>query len=358
MQKQTTFSLSRHELSQDILLNRKSNKVQKGLVLRPVALAVLLAWNNVYAAETESHFYGKIDVQALHTTNDLFRYADQGWQLDFPLSRLGFKAQTALSGDNSIVSVYEWQVNSLDSDNKQHPVASRNTYIGINSLIFGELSFGKNDTRFKKSEGKVDLFRETVADKSQVIAGQDRLENILTYVSPKSEQFQLNASYQTGISDEKAGGYDLSVTYGDDALKQTTMYLGAAYVNGLNNLRGHRVVLQVRVYENTLGTVSLGAMAQHLENLTSRQGGNSWLLSAQLATKLALYKVQYVEDPTHIRHQGHARTWSVGLDLLHSTTLNTYGLVTLLKVQPDTQMEPAAQARNEVGLAIGARWYF
>ncbi len=35
-------------------------------------------------------------------------------------------------------------------------LGSRNTYIGF-AGNWGELVFGKNDTRFKKSEGKIDL---------------------------------------------------------------------------------------------------------------------------------------------------------------------------------------------------------
>jgi hypothetical protein len=44
--------------------------------------------------------------------------------------------------------------------------------------------FGRNDTRFKASEGKFDLFNKTVGDIGQILAGQSRLGDTVTYTSP------------------------------------------------------------------------------------------------------------------------------------------------------------------------------
>ena len=113
-------------------------------------------------------FYGKLDVQALYADANLLRYADEGWQIEAPFSRLGFKADQALTDDLKLIAVYEWQVNGLDDSNKGHRFGSRNTYFGIASQTYGELTFGKNDSKFKKSEGKIDLFNETLADMAQL----------------------------------------------------------------------------------------------------------------------------------------------------------------------------------------------
>ncbi len=37
--------------------------------------------------------YGKLDLQGLYVDEGLYRYSDQGWQIEAPFTRLGFKAR-------------------------------------------------------------------------------------------------------------------------------------------------------------------------------------------------------------------------------------------------------------------------
>ncbi len=94
---------------------------------------------------------------------------------------------------------------------KGHRLGSRNTYLVLPVIRGGW--FGKNDTRFKKSEGKIDSINETLNDIAQLSAGQDRLENVVGYRDPVIRGFQFQATYQTGASDEVAGGYDWTLSY-------------------------------------------------------------------------------------------------------------------------------------------------
>jgi predicted porin len=293
-------------------------------------------------------FYGKLDVQALYADANLLRYADEGWQIEAPFSRLGFKADQALTDDLKLIAVYEWQVNGLDDSNKGHRFGSRNTYFGIASSTYGELTFGKNDSKFKKSEGKIDLFNETLADMAQLTPGQDRLENIVSYQSPKLGLWQWTASYQTGASDETAGGYDWSLSYGDAAFKQAPYYLAYARANELNNISADRLLAHALLHESTLGTLSGGLMWQYSEHQTKPLRGNAWLAEVQLKRDAVAYKLQYTQDHSRTRHAEEGYSWSVGADYSISKDLTAYLIGTQLELE--TQHDSAA--------AVGIKWMF
>jgi predicted porin len=293
-------------------------------------------------------FYGKLDVQALYADANLLRYADEGWQIEAPFSRLGFKADQALTDDLKLIAVYEWQVNGLDDSNKGHRFGSRNTYFGIASQTYGELTFGKNDSKFKKSEGKIDLFNETLADLAQLTPGQDRLENIVSYQSPKLGLWQWTASYQTGASDETAGGYDWSLSYGDAAFKQAPYYLAYARANELNNISADRLLAHALLHESTLGTLSGGLMWQYSEHQTKPLRGNAWLAEVQLKRDAVAYKLQYTQDHSRTRHAEEGYSWSVGADYSISKDLTAYLIGTQLELE--TQHDSAA--------AVGIKWMF
>lgn len=42
--------------------------------------------------------YGKLDLQGLYVDKGLYRYSDQGWQIEAPFTRLGFKAPPGAGG--------------------------------------------------------------------------------------------------------------------------------------------------------------------------------------------------------------------------------------------------------------------
>lgn len=293
-------------------------------------------------------FYGKLDLQALYADADLLRYADKGWQIEAPFSRLGIKADQALTDDLKLIAVYEWQVNGLDDSNKGHRFGSRNTYVGVASKTYGELIFGKNDSKFKKSEGKIDLFNETLADMAQLTPGQDRLENIVSYQSPKLGLWQWSATYQTGASDETAGGYDWSLSYGDAAFKQAPFYLAYARANELNNISADRLLAHALLSESSLGTLSGGLMWQHSEHQTKPLQGTAWLAELQLKRDAIAYKLQYMQDHSRTRHSEEGHSWSVGADYSLSKDLTAYLLATRLELE--TQHDSAA--------AVGMRWLF
>jgi len=268
--------------------------------LLPACCGSMLCSSAVMAADLD--WYGKLDVQALSVNRGLYRYADQGRQLELPFSRLGIKGQQQLNDELAVIFVYEWQVNGLDQANKQHKLAARNTYIGLSGR-FGELVFGKNDTKFKKSEGKADLFNEYVADIAQLTAGQDRLKNIVSYQSPQWQGLAIAASYQTGAGQQDAGGHDVSLSYGDSALKKYPLFISLAVTRELNQLDARRVLLQLPLWRPRDGLLAAGLMWQHSEHQLNGKSGHSSMAQLSYQQQQWTTKLQWQQDDSRLRQQ-------------------------------------------------------
>lgn len=291
--------------------------------------------------------YGKLDLQGLYVDEGLYRYSDQGLQLEAPFTRLGFKASQDLADNLKLIMVYEWQVNGLDDANKDHRLGSRNTYIGF-AGNWGELVFGKNDTRFKKSEGKIDLFNETLNDIAQLTAGQDRLENIIGYQSPVINGFQWSATYQTGVSDEVAGGYDWTLSYGDASFKTYPYYVAYSQTHELNNLDAQRILVNGKIGEYNNGKLSAGLLLQRSEHATRGTKGDA--IMAQLAYQLELltYKLQWQRDDSKLRHPETGTLVSAGLDFAWSKELIIYTMISALDFETE----------NDSSAALGFKYNF
>lgn len=292
-------------------------------------------------------WYGKLDVQALSVNQGLFRYADQGTQLEMPFSRLGIKGKQALSDDLALIFVYEWQVNGLDDANREHRLGARNTYIGVSGR-FGELVFGKNDTKFKKSEGKADLFNEYIADIAQLTAGQDRLKNIISYQSPQWSGFAVAASYQTAVGKEQAGGHDLSVSYGDSALKNYPLFVSISLAKELNNLDAERLLLQWPLWRGLDSLWAAGVMWQRSEHQTNGKSGTARMAQLSYQQSRWTAKLQWQQDNSRLRQPDPARLVSAGLDFQLQADVTLYALATKLKLETD----------QDHALAIGVKYSF
>ncbi len=306
---------------------------------------LILPAATVQAAEID--WYGKLDVQALSVNRGLYRYADQGRQLELPFSRLGIKGQQQLNDELAVIFVYEWQVNGLDQANKQHKLGARNTYIGL-SGNFGELVFGKNDTKFKKSEGKADLFNEYVADIAQLTAGQDRLKNIVSYQSPQWQGLAIAATYQTGAGQQDAGGHDVSLSYGDSALKKYPLFIALAVARELNQLDARRVLLQLPLWRPGDGLLAAGLMWQHSEHQLNGKSGHSSMAQLSYQQQQWTAKLQWQQDDSRLRQQQTANMLSLGLDYQFHPQLNWYGLASRLRMPDD----------NDHAIAMGLKYSF
>lgn len=110
-------------------------------------------------------------------------------------SRIGLKGAEDLGGGLSAI----WQVESyiaLDAGN--NGLGTRNTFAGVKSDSIGSLTMGNNDTPYKISSRRLDMFADGIADNRTLmgrgaLAGttsggginfDNRVNNLVTYTSP------------------------------------------------------------------------------------------------------------------------------------------------------------------------------
>jgi predicted porin len=121
-------------------------------------------------------------------------------------SRLGFKGNERISDDLKVV----WQIESLvNFDNAVgNSLGTRNTFAGLSSKNLGTLRLGRYDTPYKTSTGRLDLFRDTLADsraltgsvggRSAQITFDGRQPDSVSYTSPSFNGFKVDAFYVAG----------------------------------------------------------------------------------------------------------------------------------------------------------------
>lgn len=315
--------------------------IKKTTISAVIALISINA-NTVKAGEYS--VYGKAEVQVSHTDKGLLRYIDKGTQIDAPFSRIGIKGSHAISESTALVFKYEVQVKGFDADFNVDPMASRNTYVGLKGDL-GTILVGRNDTRFKYSEGKVDQFNETQSDMAQVIAGQYRVGDTVTYTTPKFGQWQAAFTYapqDDAINNEH--GVAALLSYGDRAMKSTPYYFALSYSDSLLNLKATRFTAAYK-----LNKFQFGAIAQQSENLTGSKEGNALLLSARyFLSKTWQPKIQFARDTSGLRHDGDATQYSGGIDYIVDKQTSFYFLATQLDLEQD----------NDTSTALGVKYKF
>lgn len=261
----------------------------KKTILAVSIITAALPVSHAFANNTQ--FYGRAWLGLTYSDNGLLsNRKENGTQLENFASFIGLKGEEKLNDSLKIIYVAEAGTEGYyDTSELFKP---RNTYIGV-AGNYGLMVFGRNDTVFKKTEGKVDQFNITSADMAKLISGNDRLGDTVTYYSPKLSGMQFGASYQFADNvDNSSGNYALSATLGDSHLKKDNYYVALAYADGLNQLDAYRVVGGVK-----LAGIHWGALVQHAksdkyENLD----GNSYMLSAALPFDQYQVKVQYLYD--------------------------------------------------------------
>lgn len=234
----------------------------------------------VYAADLD--VYGKVNVS--------LQSSDKGDGSDTELksnaSRLGFKGSQKLDSGLTIVYKYEMQIDVTGDNDKGDNISARSQYIGLKG-DFGQILLGRNDTVFKKSQGKFDLFNDYNADIKKLWKGDNRLSDSITYYSPKVSGVQFGLSY---ILDEEKddSATSVSVTYGDKALKKGKYYAAIAVDSEVKGYDATRVTLGTKI-----NGIKLGAMYQTQEKVSDGSEKSGFLVNAQYKVSDYNFKGQY-----------------------------------------------------------------
>lgn len=309
-------------------------------LLLPAALCTVAAQTNSVTIPMPSvTFYGKAEVQLAHTDKGIMRYTAEGTQLDMPFSRFGLKGEQVLNEHITAFFTYEVDVRGFDEANTQDPFSARNTFIGIKGS-FGQIIAGRNDTRLKTSEGGVDLYNETSGDIAQILPGQDRLGDSLTYISPKFGNWEVSATYVLGQDNEKQNGKDgvtLSVAYGDRTLKSLPYFVTLTRAQSMSGLDATRILWQQQV-----GDFTVGALLQHSEESEGDRSGTGGYISLQYALgEFWRPKVQFGRDTSEIRQATAANHYTAGVDYIFNSQSKAYFYVTQLELTEETDTSVA-----------------
>ncbi len=246
-------------------------------MLKTLAAASILA-TIASPAIANPTVYGKVNVTVQNSEVD----GEAITELKSNASRLGFKGTQRLEGGLEVFYKYELQVDVSDESGANN-LKSRNQFIGIRGS-FGELTLGRNDTMLKQSQAKFDVFSDLEADIKKLWKGENRMNDSITYKTPKFNNLQFGISY---ILDEETddAATSMSVTFGDSSLKKDNIYLAFAIDNDVKNYDAKRITAGTKV-----SGVILGAMYQTQENTITGDDKSGFALNAQY--KMGKYNVK------------------------------------------------------------------
>lgn len=203
-----------------------------------IALAVTAAVAAPMVAQAAPKVYGKLNLsveQYEKNYEDVSKLDEEYSRLQSNASRFGVKGEDELTATLSAVYMIEWQVDGDTAGTTD--LKGRNRYLGIKSQDLGTVKLGAYDTYLKLAQDKADLFNDLFGDMEYVIAGENRVNNVVGYESPKLlDALQVNVMMQTQDNNNTVpaphqNGVSSSVTYNNEDMG---LYVALAMDNNIH----------------------------------------------------------------------------------------------------------------------------
>lgn len=195
--------------------------------LLALAVGSMIVAPSIALADKGPTVYGKVNVS--------YENQDDGdndaWKLQSNASRLGVKGDLDLDLDN-LKAIYkaEFEISVDDGDKDGQTFSQRNIYGGFKHDYAGTLIAGKFDSPLKTSQGKVDQFNDLQADIKNIMAGENRVSNIVQYSTPTiADMVEVNVALIPG-EDQSAGAEDNGVA---DALSSSIVFDNGVFYGSL-----------------------------------------------------------------------------------------------------------------------------
>jgi predicted porin len=167
-----------------------------------LSLAIAAALVAPAVVMAEATVYGKAHMLIANTDDG----DDDVWSVDSIDSRVGVKGSEDLGDGLKAVYQFEFKINHDDGDG----LGDRNQFVGL-AGGFGTVLLGRHDTPLKMSQGKFDQFGDVPGDIKGVMPGEDRVDNVIAYVSPDMGGFSLVGAAVAGEEgDSTSGDSDLT----------------------------------------------------------------------------------------------------------------------------------------------------
>lgn len=297
------------------LLNKKS-----------AVLAMAAAFSGVAFAQANVTVYGVVDLGYAYTSGDRANGSSANRNgIDPGLlggSRIGFKGEENLG--NGLKAVFVLEYGSLAVDGNNGITGSRQTWIGLNGSSFGTVALGRQYTPAYAASGRNNPFggstRQSPLNRltnagANTITGDEaaRINNSVSYASPKWSGFSVNAIYGFGEvieNDPAAVGYSASTS--DNGF----LGVGLNYANGPVNVD---LLFQQRRDARTLNGAA--TTISGTTPWTGAQGGkdvNEWALMGSYDFKVAkifgTYQNQDDKNGTSANELSN-KVWSVGVSV-------------------------------------------
>jgi predicted porin len=296
-----------------------------------IALAVAAALVAPMAANAAPKVYGKLNLSAESYKKDVdASKKDEGYtRLQSNASRFGAKGEDELTADLSAVYGIEWQVSAEGDDisgltaattttttgtdstgaaikatstsastvsgGNKLDLTQRNRYVGIKSQQFGTVKLGKYDTYTKLAQGEIDLFNDFAGDMEFTIAGENRVNNVIGYESPKLMNTQFNIMTQTQDTATSAkNGTSLSIVHSNEEMGLYVALASDMGIEGKSSLFGTRESDTIRLVASyKVADLTLNCLYSTSEKITGKDAETAYLLGAAYKLSDVVLKAQY-----------------------------------------------------------------
>ncbi len=306
--------------------------MNKKLVTVTIGVALSLPFVAVQAANSGPTVYGKLFAGYQLSDNGV---VDQ-YEMQTNSSRFGFKGTADLS--NGLEGIYQIE-RGIDITGEDTTISARPTYVGLKGS-FGTITAGVQDTPFKMSQGKADMFNDVEAELSGVrdldlkdvlTSGEIRMTNSIAYLSPKFSGMEFRLQVAPGersdttvvtAASEADGPLDqasLSLVY-----EQNGFYGAIAYDSEVQSTQGTTIpasgatFLTGRDAVRLTGGATMGAFSGYvmleqseLANVAGADSETGFLVSGSYAIGQTTLKAQVISSD--IRAAGGQQV-SLGVD--------------------------------------------
>ena len=321
--------------------------MKHNLIALAVAAAVIAP-----VANAAPKVYGKINLSA-----ESYKWEDESkptadvdkTQMTSNASRFGVKGEDELTANISAVYGIEWEVSAegddisgvADSDGKTAGISKgngskldltqRNRFLGLKHQSLGTVKMGKYDSYTKLAQGSVDLFNDYAGDMKYTIAGENRLNNVLGYESPKFMNTEFNVMAQT--QDAAANGTSLSIVHNNEELG---LYLALAMDNNVEG-KGATITSTAAELDSTrlvaaykVADLTLNALYSMTENEVSKEEETAYLIGAAYKMGDVELKAQYSVADNDTNNLANGKTsqktlTSIGADYKLSSKAKVFG---------------------------------
>ena len=300
--------------------------MKHNLIALAVAAAVIAP-----VANAAPKVYGKINLSA-----ESYKKEDESkptadietTQMTSNASRFGVKGEDELTANISAIYGIEWEVSG---EGDAADLGQRNRFLGLKHQSLGTVKMGKYDSYTKLAQGSVDLFNDYAGDMKYTIAGENRLNNVLGYESPKFMNTEFNVMAQT--QDAAANGTSLSIVHNNEELG---LYLALAMDNNVEG-KGATITSTAAELDSTrlvaaykVADLTLNALYSMTENEVSKEEETAYLIGAAYKMGDVELKAQYSVADNDTNNLANGKTsqktlTSIGADYKLSSKAKVFG---------------------------------